>query len=232
MGERRRKELVEETLPYALIGGWNMDRTLIVAIIGSLTSLTVAGIGFVAAVKAARVASDRETKRIFAIKRHEAIVEAIRILQNRATIFREIVLVAESKPGDAEIVDLARSILSLLSNQDLVANREMFGVVPYVPHCPAFSYDEQCDLSKVLSFFFTCKAVDASLKLRGTNMPTTEEVAMLKKKFEEIREPVKHEYEKAVKLVDYLCDQLKGDVHEASANGYKLSECQNVNRMR
>ncbi len=75
-----------------------MDRTLIVAIIGSLTSLTVAGIGFVAAVKAARVASDRETKRIFAIKRHEAIVEAIRILQNRATIFREIVLVAESKP--------------------------------------------------------------------------------------------------------------------------------------
>ncbi len=189
-----------------------MDRTLIVAIIGSLTSLTVAGIGFVAAVKAARVASDRETKRIFAIKRHEAIVEAIRILQNRATIFREIVLVAESKPGDAEIVDLARSILSLLSNQDLVANREMFGVVPYVPHCPAFSYDEQCDLSKVLSFFFTCKAVDASLKLRGTNMPTAEEVAMLKKKFEEIREPVKHGYVKAVKLVDYLCDQLKGDV--------------------
>ena len=205
-------ELVEETLPYALIGGWNMDRTLIVAIIGSLTSLTVAGIGFVAAVKAARVASDRETKRIFAIKRHEAIVEAIRILQNRATIFREIVLVAESKPGDAEIVDLARSILSLLSNQDLVANREMFGVVPYVPHCPAFSYDEQCDLSKVLSFVFMCKAIDASLKLRGTNMPTAEEVAMLKKKFEEIREPVKHEYEKAVKLVDYLCDQLKGDV--------------------
>ena len=212
MGERRRKELVEETLPYALIGGWNMDRTLIVVIIGSLTSLTVAGIGFVAAVKAARVASDQETKRIFAVKRHEATVEVIRILQNRATIFREIVLVAESKPGDAEIVDLARSILSLLSNQDLVANREMFGVVPYVPHCPAFSYDEQCDLSKVLPFFFTCKAVDASLKLRGTNMPTTEEVAMLKKKFEEIREPVKHEYEKAVKLVDYLCDQLKGDV--------------------
>ena len=212
MGERRRKELVEETLPYALIGGWNMDRTLIVAIIGSLTSLTVAGIGFVAAVKAARVASDRETKRIFAIKRHEAIVEAIRILQNRATIFREIVLVAESKPGDAEIVDLARSILSLLSNQDLVANREMFGVVPYVPHCPAFSYDEQCDLSKVLSCVFTCKAIDASLKLRGTNMPTAEEVAMLKKKFEEIHEPVKHEYEKAVKLVDYLCDQWKGDV--------------------
>lgn len=212
MGERRRKELVEVTLPYALIGGWNMDRTLIVAIIGSLTSLTVAGIGFVAAVKAARVASDRETKRIFAIKRHEAIVEVIRILQNRATIFREIVLVAESKPGDAEIVDLARSILSLLSNQDLVANREMFGVVPYIPHCPAFSYDEQCDLSKVLSFVFTCKAVDASLKLRGTNMPTAEEVAMLKKKFEEIREPVKHGYVKAVKLVDYLCDQLKGDV--------------------
>lgn len=216
MGERRRRELVEETLPYALIGGWNMDRTLIVAIIGSLTSLTVAGIGFVAAVKTARVASDQETKRIFAIKRHEAIVEAIRILQNRATIFREIVLVAESKPGDAEIVDLARSILSLLSNQDLVANREMFGVVPYIPHCPAFSYDEQCDLSKVLSFFFTCKAVDASLKLRGmklrgTNMPTAEEVAMLKKKLEEIREPVKHEYEKAVKLVDYLCDQLTGD---------------------
>ena len=206
-------ELVEVTLPYALLGGWNMDRTLIVVIIGSLTSLTVAGIGFVAAVKAARVASDQETKRIFAVKRHEAIVEAIRSLQNRATIFREIVLVAESKPGDAEIVDLARSILSLLSNQDLVANREMFGVVPYVPHCPAFSYDEQCDLSKVLSFFFTCKAVDASLKLRGTkNMPTAEEVAMLKKKFEEIREPVKHEYEKAVKLVDYLCDQLKGDV--------------------
>lgn len=189
-----------------------MDRTLIVAIIGSLTSLTVAGIGFVAAVKAAHVASDQETKRIFAVKRHEAIVEAIRILQNRATILREIVLVAESKPGDAEIVDLARSILSLLSNQDMVANREMFGVVPYVPHCPAFSYDEQCDLSKVLSFFFTCKAVDASLKLRGTNMPTTEEVAMLKKKFEEIREPVKHGYVKAVKLVDYLCDQLKGDV--------------------
>lgn len=212
MGERRRKERVEVTLPYALIGGWNMDRTLIVAIIGSLTSLTVAGIGFVAAVKAAHVASDQETKRIFAVKRHEAIVEAIRILQNRATILREIVLVAESKPGDAEIVDLARSILSLLSNQDMVANREMFGVVPYVPHCPAFSYDEQCDLSKVLSFFFTCKAVDASLKLRGTNMPTAEEVVMLKKKLEEIREPVKHEYEKAVKLVDYLCDQLKGDV--------------------
>lgn len=69
MGERRRRELVEETLPYALIGGWNMDRTLIVAIIGSLTSLTVAGIGFVAAVKAARVASDQETKRIFAVIR-------------------------------------------------------------------------------------------------------------------------------------------------------------------
>lgn len=212
MGERRRRELVEVTLPYVVIGGWIMDRTLIVAIIGSLTSLTVAGIGFVAAVKAARVASDQETKRIFAVKRHEAIVEAIRILQNRATILREIVLVAESKPGDAEIVDLARSILSLLSNQDLVANREMFGVVPYIPHCPAFSYDEQCDLSKVLSFVFTCKAVDASLKLRGTNMPTAEEVAMLKKKFEEIREPVKHGYVKAVKLVDYLCDQLKGDV--------------------
>lgn len=39
------------------------------AIIGSLTSLTVAGIGFVAAVKAARVASDQETKRIFAVIR-------------------------------------------------------------------------------------------------------------------------------------------------------------------
>lgn len=88
-----------------------MDMALIVATIGSLTSLIVAWIGFAAAVKAAKVSSDRETKRVFAVKRHEAIVEAIKILQDRATILRQIILVSNSKWGEVEVVGKIRLLL-------------------------------------------------------------------------------------------------------------------------
>lgn len=93
-----------------------MNIALIVAIIGSLTSLIVAGIGFVAAVKAAKIASDRETKRVFAVRRHEAIVEAIKILQERATILRQIILVSDSKWGEAEVICQIQLILSALAS--------------------------------------------------------------------------------------------------------------------
>lgn len=189
-----------------------MNIALIVAIIGSLTSLIVAGIGFVAAVKAAKIASDRETKRVFAVRRHEAIVEAIKILQERATILRQIILVSDSKWGEAEVVCQIQLILSLSQkiDQSLAANREMFGVVPYVPQCPVSNIDEQNDLSKVVSFVRVCKIVNAKMVARGTNMPTPEETLILKQGLEGIRETLEHDCDRAVKLVDYLCGQLNG----------------------
>lgn len=189
-----------------------MNIALIVAIIGSLTSLIVAGIGFVAAVKAAKIASDRETKRVFAVRRHEAIVEAIKILQERATILRQIILVSDSKWGEAEVVCQIKLILSLFQKIDhsLAANREMFGVVPYVPQCPVSNIDEQNDLSKVVSFVLVCKIVNAEMVARGTNMPTPEETLILKQGLEGIRETLEHDCDRAVKLVDYLCGQLNG----------------------
>ena len=189
-----------------------MNIALIVAIIGSLTSLIVAGIGFVAAVKAAKIASDRETKRVFAVRRHEAIVEAIKILQERATILRQIILVSDSKWGEAEVICQIQLILSLSQkiDQSLAANREMFGVVPYVPQCPVSNIDEQHDLSKVVSFVRVCKIVNAKMVARGTNMPTPEETLILKQGLEGIRETLEHDCDRAVKLVDYLCGQLNG----------------------
>lgn len=189
-----------------------MNIALIVAIIGSLTSLIVAGIGFVAAVKAAKIASDRETKRVFAVRRHEAIVEAIKILQERATILRQIILVSDSKWGEAEVICQIQLILSLSQkiDQSLAANREMFGVVPYVPQCPVSNIDEQNDLSKVVSFVRVCKIVNAKMVARGTNMPTPEETLILKQGLEGIRETLEHDCDRAVKLVDYLCGQLNG----------------------
>lgn len=189
-----------------------MNIALIVAIIGSLTSLIVAGIGFVAAVKAAKIASDRETKRVFAVRRHEAIVEAIKILQERATILRQIILVSDSKWGEAEVICQIQLILSLFQkiDQSLAANQEMFGVVPYVPQCPVSNIDEQNDLSKVVSFVRVCKIVNAKMVARGTNMPTPEETLILKQGLEGIRETLEHDCDRAVKLVDYLCGQLNG----------------------
>lgn len=189
-----------------------MNIALIVTIIGSLTSLIVAGIGFVAAVKAAKIASDRETKRVFAVRRHEAIVEAIKILQERATILRQIILVSDSKWGEAEVICQIQLILSLSQkiDQSLAANREMFGVVPYVPQCPVSNIDEQNDLSKVVSFVRVCKIVNAKMVARGTNMPTPEETLILKQGLEGIRETLEHDCDRAVKLVDYLCGQLNG----------------------
>ena len=189
-----------------------MNIALIVAIIGSLTSLIVAGIGFVAAVKAAKIASDRETKRVFAVRRHEAIDEAIKILQERATILRQIILVSDSKWGEAEVICQIQLILSLSQkiDQSLAANREMFGVVPYVPQCPVSNIDEQNDLSKVVSFVRVCKIVNAKMVARGTNMPTPEETLILKQGLEGIRETLEHDCDRAVKLVDYLCGQLNG----------------------
>ena len=52
-----------------------MDNSLILALIGSVTSLLVAAIGFFAAVRAAKVAAERETARAFTLKRHDAILE-------------------------------------------------------------------------------------------------------------------------------------------------------------
>lgn len=189
-----------------------MNIALIVAIIGSLTSLIVAGIGFAAAVKAAKVSSDRETKRVFAVKRHEAIVEAIKILQDRATSLRQIILVANSKWDEGDVVVRVQLILSLSQKleQNLTTDREMFGAVPYVPQCPAFSYNEQNDMSMVLSFMRTCRDVNAAMKLRGASLPTSEEIWVLKRRLEEIREIFEHDYDRAVRLVDYFCDQLKG----------------------
>ena len=43
-------------------------------------------------------------------------------------------------------------------------------------------------------------------------MPTSDEVSTLKRALEEIREPMNHDYENVVRLVDYLCDQLKSGV--------------------
>ena len=189
-----------------------MNIALIVAIIGSLTSLIVAGIGVVAAVKAAKIASDRETKRVFAVRRHEAIVEAIKILQERATILRQIILVSDSRWGEAEVICQIQLILSLSQkiDQSLAANQEMFGVVPYVPQCPVSNIDEQNDLSKVVSFVRVCKIVNAKMVARGTNMPTPEETLILKQGLEGIRETLEHDCDRAVKLVDYLCGQLNG----------------------
>lgn len=187
---------------------------LIVATIGSLASLIVACIGFVAAVRTARVTSDLETKRVFAVKRHEAIVEAIKILQDRATVLRQIILVSDSKWDEVEVVGQIRLILSLSQkiDQNLAANRELFGVVPYVPQCPLFNIDEQSDISKVVSFVCICKLVNAKMVARGTDIPTHEETLILRHELEGIRETFVHDYERAVKLVDYLCVQLKDSI--------------------
>lgn len=191
--------------------------TLIVTIIGNLTALIVAGIGFVAALKAAKIASDRETTRVFAVKRHEAIIETIKILQNRVTILKQIILISELRGDGLEVVDQVQLVLSLAQrlDQSLSSNQELFGVLPYISRCPVFNIDEQYDVSRVLSFVRICKEVSASMKLRSTGVSSNEELLRLKKGLEGIREPMNHEYEKAKELVDYLCDQLKDDTRRS-----------------
>ena len=72
-----------------------MDNSLTLALIGSVTSLLVAAIGFFAAVRAAKVAAERETARAFALKRHDAILEATKILLDRANLYRQMLQVTD-----------------------------------------------------------------------------------------------------------------------------------------
>lgn len=72
-----------------------MDNSLILALIGSMTSLLVAAIGFFATVRVAKIAAERETSRAFALKRHDAILEAAKILLDRANLYQQMLQVAD-----------------------------------------------------------------------------------------------------------------------------------------
>lgn len=91
-----------------------MDNSIILALIGSVTSLLVAAIGFFAAVRAAKVAAERETARAFALKRHDAILEATKILLDRANLYRQMLQVTDVGLNLTEAAPRVQMIATLM----------------------------------------------------------------------------------------------------------------------
>ena len=106
--------------------------SIILALIGSVTSLLVAAIGFFAAVRAAKIAAERETARAFALKRHDAILEAAKILLDRANLYQQMLQTTDVGLNQAESALRVQMFVAqankLAHQMDL--DRVVLGVVP------------------------------------------------------------------------------------------------------
>ena len=158
-----------------------MDNSLILALIGSVTSLLVAAIGFFAAVRAAKVAAERETARAFALKRHDAILEATKILLDRANLYRQMLQVTDVGLNLTEAAPRVQMIATLMDklSHHMDLDRVVLGVVPYVGNIPTTDCDQQSDLSKILAFVQLCRNVDLAMRQRVATDPTPPELAVM-----------------------------------------------------
>ena len=188
-----------------------MDNSIILALIGSVTSLLVAAIGFFAAVRAAKVAAERETARAFALKRHDAILEATKILLDRANLYRQMLQVTDVGLNLTEAAPRVQMIATLMDklSHHMDLDRVILGVVPYVDNIPTTDYDQQSDLSKILAFVQLCRNVDLAMRQRGAADPTPLELAALTEGLKTIRESIEHEYKRVQLQSDFLCARVK-----------------------
>ena len=110
-----------------------MDVALKVSLIGSGTSLLVAAIGSFAAVRAAKIAAERETARAFALKRHEAILEAAKIFLDRANLYQQMLQAADVGMNPTEAAPRVQMIAALIDKlgHHMDLDRVVWGVVPY-----------------------------------------------------------------------------------------------------
>ena len=192
--------------------------SIILALIGSVTSLLVAAIGFFAAVRAAKIAAERETARAFALKRHDAILEAAKILLDRANLYQQMLQTTDVGLNQAESALRVQMFVAqankLAHHMDL--DRVALGVVPYVGNIPTTDYDQQADLSKILAFVQLCRNVDLAMNQRRAVDPTPLELAALTEGLRTIREPIAHECKRAQLQSGFLCERLKdGIIHVA-----------------
>ena len=106
--------------------------SIILALIGSVTSLLVAAIGFFAAVRAAKIAAERETARAFALKRHDASLEAAKILLDRASLYRQMLQTTDVGLNQAESALRVQMFVAQANKlaQQMDLDRVVLGVVP------------------------------------------------------------------------------------------------------
>ena len=195
-----------------------MDNSLILALIGSVTSLLVAAIGFFAAVRAAKIAAERETARAFALKRHDAILEAAKILLDRANLYQQMLQTTDVGLNQAESALRVQMFVALADKltRHMDLDRVVLGVVPYVGNIPTTDYDQQADLSKILAFVQLCRDVNLAMNQRRAVDPTPLELAALTEGLRTIREPIAHECKRAQLQSGFLCERLKdGIIHVA-----------------
>ena len=195
-----------------------MDNSLILALIGSVTSLLVAAIGFFAAVRAAKIAAERETARAFALKRHDAILEAAKILLDRANLYQQMLQTTDVGLNQAESALRVQMFVAQANKlaQQMDLDRVVLGVVPYVGNIPTTDYDQQADLSKILAFVQLCRDVNLAMNQRRAVDPTPLELAALTEGLRTIREPIAHECKRAQLQSGFLCERLKdGIIHVA-----------------
>ena len=191
-----------------------MDNSIILALIGSVASLLVAAIGFFAAVRAAKVAAERETARAFALKRHDAILEATKILLNRSNLYRQMLQTTDVGLNQAESALRVQMFVAQANKlaQQMDLDRVVLGVVPYVGNIPTTDYDQQADLSKILAFVQLCRDVNLAMNQRRAVDPTPLELAALTEGLKTIREPIEHEYNRAQLQSDFLCARVRDGV--------------------
>ena len=192
--------------------------SIILALIGSVTSLLVAAIGFFAAVRAAKIAAERETARAFALKRHDAILEAAKILLDRANLYQQMLQTTDVGLNQAESALRVQMFVAQANKlaQQMDLDRVVLGVVPYVGNIPTTDYDQQADLSKILAFVQLCRDVNLAMNQRRAVDPTPLELAALTEGLRTIREPIAHECKRAQLQSGFLCERLKdGIIHVA-----------------
>ena len=192
--------------------------SIILALIGSVTSLLVAAIGFFAAVRAAKIAAERETARAFALKRHDAILEAAKILLDRANLYQQMLQTTDVGMNPTESVPRGQMFAALADKltRHMDLDRVVLGVVPYVGNIPTTDYDQQADLSKILAFVQLCRDVNLAMNQRRAVDPTPLELAALTEGLRTIREPIAHECKRAQLQSGFLCERLKdGIIHVA-----------------
>ena len=195
-----------------------MDNSLILVLIGSVTSLLVAAIGFFAAVRAAKIAAERETARAFALRRHEVILEAAKVLLDRVSLYRQMLQTTDVGLNQAESALRVQMFVAQANKlaQQMDLDRVVLGVVPYVGNIPTTDYDQQADLSKILAFVQLCRDVNLAMNQRRAVDPTPLELAALTEGLRTIREPIAHECKRAQLQSGFLCERLKdGIIHVA-----------------
>ena len=195
-----------------------MGNPLALALVGSVTSLLVAAIGFFAAVRAAKIAAERETARAFALKRHDAILEAAKILLDRANLYQQMLQTTDVGMNPTESVPRVQMFAALADKltRHMDLDRVVLGVVPYVGNIPTTDYDQQADLSKILAFVQLCRDVNLAMNQRRAVDPTPLELAALTEGLRTIREPIAHECKRAQLQSGFLCERLKdGIIHVA-----------------